>query len=207
MTDVCPFTLGTTVLDPRSQDGLVMSPIIERNAIVPISRQNRYQTASHGQKLVKIDVLQGEHMRPVQNIKIGEIEVPVPAAPAGEEAVDVRFTYDVNGALEVEVTVVSTQKSSRAVFRNQSSLSDEELNARFAALSAIKILPRDQQENRALLARAELLYAEALAAEREQIKELIFWFEAAIADQTRRDLEEVRRQFSDNLRAFEGFRF
>lgn len=207
MTDVCPFRLGTTVLDPRSQDGLVMSPIIERNAIVPISRQNRYQTASHGQKLVKIDVLQGEHMRPVQNIKIGEIEVPVPAAPAGEEAVDVRFTYDVNGALEVEVTVVSTQKSSRAVFRNQSSLSDEELNARFAALSAIKILPRDQQENRALLARAELLYAEALAAEREHIKELIFWFEAAIADQTRRDLEEVRRQFSDNLRAFEGFRF
>lgn len=207
MTDVCPFTLGTAIVDQRAQGEMVMSPIIERNAIVPISRENRYCTIADGQVKVSFGVLQGEHMRPDQNIKIGEIEVDVPPGPAGSEAIDVRYTYDVNGALEVEIKVVSTGKQRRAVFRNQSSLSEAELDERFAALSAIKILPRDQQENRALIARAERLYAEALGDDRERIKGLIFQFEHAIADQTRRDIAEVRRQFAEYLRQFEGFRF
>ena len=38
MTDVCPFTLGTTVTDRHGPDGVAMSPIIERNSVVPISR-------------------------------------------------------------------------------------------------------------------------------------------------------------------------
>lgn len=207
MTDVCPFTLGTAIVDRRAQGEMVMSPIIERNAIVPISRESRYYTVVDGQTKVSFDVLQGEHMRPAQNIKIGEIAVDVPPGPAGSEAIDVRYTYDVNGALEVEVKVVSTGKQRRAVFRNQSSLSDAELDARFAALSAIKILPRDQQENRTLIARAERLYAEALGDQRELIKELLFQFEHAIADQSRRDIVEIRRQFSEGLQQFEGFLF
>lgn len=203
MTDVCPFTLGTAVVDGRSRNETVMSPIIERNAIVPISRENRYYTVGDGQTFIKIDVLQGEFIRPSQNILIGQIEVPVPPAPAGREAVDVRYTYDVNGALEVEVKVVSTGKLVRSVFRNQSNLTDQELAARFAELASIKILPRDQQENRALIARAERVYADCLGEEREQIKGLIFWFEQCIEDQSRRDLTQVREQFAAALQRFE----
>lgn len=203
MTDVCPFTLGTSIADPRSPEGAVLSPIIERNAVVPISRENRYWTMHDGQTMVRIDVLQGENMRPSQNIAIGNVEVPVPHGPAGSESVDVRYTYDVNGALEVEVKVVSTGKLHRKIFRNQANLSDAELDKRFSALAAIKMLPRDQQENRALIARAERLYAEALGDAREHLKELIFWFEQALEDQSIRDMREVRKQFSDNLQHFE----
>ncbi|MFK0683079.1 molecular chaperone HscC [Ochrobactrum sp. BD67] len=203
MTDVCPFTLGTSVLDPRAPEGAVLSPIIERNAVVPISRESRYWTASDGQTVVRIDVLQGENMRPSQNIALGMIEVPVSSGPAGKECVDVRYTYDVNGALEVEVKVVSTGQVHRRIFRNQANLTDAELEARFSALSSIKMLPRDQQENRALIARAERLYAETLGDARDQIREMLFWFEKSLEDQSIRDTQAIRQQFSDMLQQFE----
>ncbi|KXO77919.1 molecular chaperone HscC [Brucella anthropi] len=203
MTDVCPFTLGTSVFDPRAPEGSVLSPIIERNAVVPISRESRYWTASDGQTLVRIDVLQGENMRPSQNIALGTIEVPVYSGPAGKECVDVRYTYDVNGALEVEVKVVSTAQVHRKIFRNQANLTDAELEARFSALSSIKMLPRDQQENRALIARAERLYAETLGDARDQIREMLFWFEKSFEDQSIRDTRAIRQQFSDMLQQFE----
>lgn len=203
MTDVCPFTLGTSVLDPRAPEGTVLSPIIERNAVVPISRESRYWTALDGQTLVRIDVLQGENIRPSQNIALGTIEVPVSAGPAGKECVDVRYTYDVNGALEVEVKVVSTGQVHRRIFRNQANLTDAELEARFSALSSIKMLPRDQQENRALIARAERLYAETLGDARDHIREMLFWFEKSLEDQSIRDMQAIRQQFSDMLQQFE----
>ncbi len=203
MTDVCPFTLGTSVLGPRAPEGTVLSPIIERNAVVPISRESRYWTALDGQTLVRIDVLQGENIRPSQNIALGTIEVPVSAGPAGKECVDVRYTYDVNGALEVEVKVVSTGQVHRRIFRNQANLTDAELEARFSALSSIKMLPRDQQENRALIARAERLYAETLGDARDHIREMLFWFEKSLEDQSIRDMQAIRQQFSDMLQQFE----
>ena len=151
MTDVCPFTLGTQVHDPLMPDGEAFSPIIERNSIVPISRVRRYVTVADSQTLLRFDVLQGENMRPSQNIKIGEISVRVPLGPKGSQGADVRYTYDINGALEVEVKVLSTEIVERRVFRNQANLSEDELNRRFSALAAIKLPPREQAENRAII--------------------------------------------------------
>ncbi|GAA3096378.1 molecular chaperone HscC [Rhizobium viscosum] len=203
MTDVCPFTLGTSVLDPRAPDGVILSPIIERNAVVPISRENIYWTASNMQTHVNIEVLQGEHMRPSQNVQIGTVSVSVPPGPAGRETVGVRFTYDINGALEVEVKVISTGHVERKVFRNQSNLNDQELEKSFAALASIKLAPRDQQENRSLIARAERLYVESLGPVREHIAQLLLQFETALNDQANHDLDSVRRAFAETLNQFE----
>jgi len=70
------------------------------------------------------------------------------------------IAYDINGAVEVEATVLSTGVVEKRIFRNLSGLSEAELQARFAALEAIKLHPRDQSENRLLIARAERIYAE-----------------------------------------------
>ncbi|MBB3391053.1 molecular chaperone HscC [Rhizobium sp. BK275] len=203
MTDVCPFTLGTAVVDRRAPDGAVLSPIIERNAVVPISREGFYCTVDNGQRHIDIAVLQGENMRPSQNVLIGTIRVPVPPGPAGRESVAVRFTYDINGALEVEIKVTSTGHMERKVFRNQSNLSDEELDKSFAALASIKLAPRDQQENRSLIARAERLYAEALGLRREHIGQLLLEFETALNDRSNFDPDELRLKFADALTQFE----
>ena len=203
MTDVCPFTLGTSVLDRINPGQVILSPIIERNSIVPISCNQTYATAHNGQTIIKIDVLQGENLRPSQNITLGDIKVPVPPGPAGQETVTVRYTYDINGALEVEVTVLSTQKTERRVFRNQSNLSDQELDQRFTALAAIKLPPREQAENRVLIARAERLYAESLGENRDRLVAMLQQFEAALSDPATRDAGQLRRDFAAALAHFE----
>ena len=204
MTDVCPFTLGVSVRDPTAPDQRTMSPLIERNAVVPISRSGRYYTVADNQAAIVIEVFQGENLRPAQNIKIGELRMPVPLAPAGREGVEVRFTYDVNGALEVEVVGEATGQRERRVFRNEANLSAEELDKRFLALAEIKAPPRDQAENRALIARAERLYAESLGAQREHIKRLLSEFEIALAGPAiarRRNLARPLRRSPRRFRA------
>jgi molecular chaperone HscC len=203
MTDVCPFTLGVSVRDPSAPDQRTMSPLIERNAVVPISRSGRYYTTADNQAAIVIEVFQGENLRPAQNIKIGELRMPVPLAPAGREGVEVRFTYDVNGALEVEVVGESSGQRERRVFRNEANLSADELDKRFLALAEIKAPPRDQAENRALIARAERLYAESLSAQREHIKRLLSEFEIALADQQLREATILRARFAEDLDGFE----
>jgi molecular chaperone HscC len=138
---------------------------------------------------------------------IGRLNVKVPPKPAGQETVDVRFTYDLNGALEVEATVNSTRQVFKAVFANSSGLDERELSERFAKLSAIKLAPREQQENRELIARAERLYAEALDADRDALAEGLLRFNAAIDDQHIRDLDRVRQEFREFLDKFDKFVF
>ena len=205
MTDVCPYTLGTAVLDRgyRRQDE-VMSSIIERNAVVPVSRQARYWTAHDRQNHVTIDVYQGEQLRPRDNVRLGELTVPVPPGPEGKEAVDVRFTYDSNGILEVEVTVVSTEKSATAYFQDRlGDLSEQELADRFAALSKIKLLPREQFANRSLISRAERLFSEADPDLREVISRALSQFLDAIERQDNRRVDEDRDRFGSFLSELE----
>ncbi len=202
MTDVCPYTLGIAVHD--SVTGLdEISPLIERNAVVPISRSGIYSTVRDRQKQIDLKVYQGENLRPADNVLIGELTVPVPPKAAGEEAVEVRFTYDINGALEVEAKVGSTGVLRREVFRNTSGLSAEELHTRFAALSDIKLAPREQAKNKLLLARAERLYSEQVGEERENLLASLREFERAISDQHNRALEGTRATFASVLDSFE----
>lgn len=209
LTDVCPFTLGISTMrmrpDGRRED--IVAPIIQRNATVPISRSESFVTLENNQTEIDVRVYQGENMRPEHNILIGNMKVKIPPKPAGEESVDVRFTYDLNGALEVETTVSSTKQVFKAVFANSTGLTEKDLAARFAELAKLKLAPRDQVENKALIARAERLYAEALDEDRDAIAEGLMRFNAAIEDQRVRDLEHVRQEFRTFLDRFDKFIF
>jgi molecular chaperone HscC len=207
MTDVCPYTLGTSAVVDDNYDNLVIVPIIERNAVVPISESQQFFTIRDKQTQINLDIYQGENMRPEDNILLGDLKVEVPAGPAGKEGVDVRFTYDINGALEVEVKVLSTEKQVRKIFKNQANLSDEELEKRFKALSGIKLHPREHAENAVLIAKAERIYAESLRAQRDFVRSLILEFEQAITDQSNRDIDRVREQFAQNLAELENNMF
>jgi len=209
LTDVCPFTLGIASQRkrPDGKSEMMIAPIIQRNAMIPISRHDQFTTVEDNQGQIRVMVYQGENLKPEHNVHIGSVEVQVPRKPAGQESIDVRFTYDVNGALEVEVKVASTGLTRTAVFSNTSGLSEQELADRFKALSQLKLAPRDQQENRELLARAERLYAEALGQDRDVISHAILEFTAAIEDQVQRQPEAVRQQFRTMLDRFEQFSF
>jgi molecular chaperone HscC len=204
MTDVCPFTLGiASVEGPQNPQMMIVTPIIERNAVVPISRSQTFRTVHRHQTTIEVQVYQGENLRPENNIKLGSFKVRVPANEPGVEVIDVRFTYDINGAVEVEATALSTGVVERRIFRNLSGLSEADLQARFAALQAIKLHPRDQAENRLLIARAERIYAEQRGAGRDAVRAALAQFEALIANQQTRDFAEIRSDFAAVLDGLE----
>lgn len=203
MTDVCPYTLGVAVAEGPNVARKYVASIIERNAIVPISRNLICSTVADGQRMVRVEAYQGERLRPDDNVFIGALEVPVNPARAGAEQVDIRFTYDINGALEVEARSISLHVVHRAVFKNDVGLSQEELERRFAALNSLKMHPREQFANNALIARAERLYAEQTGFRRDAIRQLIADFETALLDQSQSDADMIRARFSENLDSFE----
>ncbi len=75
-------------------------------------------------------------------------------------------------------------------------LDPAEIEARLAALADLKIAPRDTEAHRALLARGERLFAEALGAPREAVGRAIAAFERALeageAEAITRAAEELR---------------
>ena len=200
LTDVCPYTLGTEVAIQR-QNGLFESghyaPIIERNAIVPVSRVERFYTLCDNQTTITSSILQGESRRAEDNIKLGEVSVSVPPAPAGRESVDIRFTYDINGILEAEVKVVSTGEGDKLVIeKSPGALTPEELAQKLEAMQELKIHPRDKEEYRYLLAWGERLYEESRGDRRQYLEGILRQYDDML------DTQDVLmiRDFSQELR-------
>ncbi|HEU4669453.1 MAG TPA: molecular chaperone HscC [Dyella sp.] len=208
LTDVCPYSLGTQVVRRDSQgrmQGGFFEPIIHRNSVVPVSREQSFFPVNPGQSKLRLDVFQGESPMVERNIRLGELEVEIdPARPPQENAVNLRFTYDVNGVLQVEATVASTGKQYELVLeQNPGLLSAEQIRARLAALAEIKIHPRSKQENLALLARAERIYEEHLAM-RDQVQAWIAQFRAVLETQDEMIIREHRMELGRALDTLES---
>lgn len=196
LTDVCPYTLGVSVsrsIGGHEQSGY-FSPIIERNSTVPISRVERYEPIRDGQTHLTLKIYQGESPRVAGNVLLGEIEVPLrPGVPKLENVVDVRFTYDVNGLLQVEVTrVADGARYEKVLKRVETAMDPAEIARRLSALADIKLHPRENAANLALLARAERLYEERLGHERELLLGWITEFEATLDSQDLTRIADAR---------------
>jgi molecular chaperone HscC len=203
LTDVAPYTLGVEIVRRLSKDRYAdgqFLPIIERNTIVPASRSERVSTLVDNQTDLCIRVYQGESRLVADNIQLGEIVIAVPPAPAGQQAADIRFTYDVNGLLEVDVLALGTGERRRTVIeQNPGAMTPAEIEQRLKALSALKIAPRERSENRALKARAERLHEEVLGHGRQAIAQAILAFEAVLQLQKPGPIEEQRRRLTQLL--------
>ncbi len=207
LTDVCPFTLGTEVVrewDDHQFENGIFCPIIERNTVIPASRTERLYTVRDNQNKIRIHVLQGESRFAANNLSLGELLIDIPAAKAGQESVDVTYTYDINSILEVEVTVVSTQKTTKKVFRGHDvDMTDEEIQERFRMLSYLKIHPRDREENKYLLLRGERIYEESLGDDRFFTESAIRKFEKALNSYDNAEIERAREEFRKFLERME----
>ncbi len=207
LTDVCPFTLGTEVVLDRGNDrmeGGHFCPIIERNTTIPASRTERLYTVKDNQTKIRVNVLQGESRFAYNNLPLGELVIEVPGAKAGEEAVDVTYTYDVNAILEVEVKVISTGKTVRKVIKSQyTEMDDEEIEKRLEEISYLKIHPRDKEENKFLVLKGEGLYEESIGMDRIRIEKALQKFEDALNTQNNNTIEGAKREFKEFLEEME----
>ncbi|MGK0440752.1 MAG: molecular chaperone HscC, partial [Pseudohongiellaceae bacterium] len=115
LTDVAPYTLGIDTHNKVNVNQSLFHPIIERNSAVPVSRMDVFYTVSDWQLKIDVGIFQGESRLAQDNVKLGKLHVSVPRGKAGDESIEVRFTYDINGLLEVESTVVSTDVTTRLI--------------------------------------------------------------------------------------------
>lgn len=211
MTDVAPYSLGVAVCHPLDRHHVSVGhfdPVIERNCVVPVSRMKRYTPVHEGQRALTIDVYQGESRMVADNILLGQLNVPLPAEAKGEQDVDVRFTYDAHGLLEVEATLAATQeKVALLIEGNPGSMTGEQIASSLAAMAAVKILPRDQMALRTLLARGERLYQQLRGEVRERLAHDLRVFEQVLATQDRRHFEPAAVEFARLLEYLERNRY
>ena len=180
LTDICPFSLGVETR-MGSKDG-VFDAIIPRNNALPASRANTYTTLYDNQTFVKFKIYQGESIEAVKNLLLGECEVPVPPLPAREAQVTVRFTYDINGILDVEAQCIQSGSSAKKVIVGNKRLSECEIDKRLKELVKLKTPPRDSDENNLVIAQGQRLYEEFSGAVQAEIMARLIEFESAIED-------------------------
>lgn len=208
LTDVSPYTLGTGVVndnDIYNAQGLLFDPIIERNTTVPASRVKTYFTVNNNQKHLQMQIFQGESRLVKNNIKLGEITVNVPKAKAGQEYVELRFSYDINGLLDVDAHVPSTGEKKQVTIHNApGELSEKEIQASKAKLAKLKVHPREDEKIAELIMRAESIYENSLEQDRADINQVLGQFEAVLERQDPKEIERAVKDFKEFLADFES---
>ncbi|MFH1468955.1 MAG: Hsp70 family protein [Pseudomonadota bacterium] len=195
VTDVAPFSLGIEVMQElggHRLDGF-FSPILERGTVIPASREQTFSTSEDGQTGIHIQVFEGEHSLTKDNRLLGEFHLrDLDRAPRGQP-VRVRFTYDLNGLLEVEMTVPHQQRTETLLIeRSPGQLSPEQIARARAAMARLKFHPREALPNTTALQRAEALYQELRGGPREEVGRTMSAFRLALETQDEAFIENQR---------------
>lgn len=196
LTDICPYSLGVEV----NRQGVpgIFSPIIERNTTVPVSKVETYSTMHPEQDSICVRVYQGESHKVKNNILIDSFDVML--KPNGHiQAIDIRFSYDINGLLVVDVLLEDGKSESRIISHNATSLTTQQIDASRERLQALKIYPRDMLINRTFKAQLEEQWSRALGDEREMLGEIITDFDAALLSNDMQRVDDVRRRACEYL--------
>jgi len=97
----------------------IFSTIIPRTIVIPVTRSKLYCASFDNQRYVRVEVSQGENVDARANVLLGSFEVEgLPAKPAGEVMIAVRFSLDLNGILTVTAAETSTGLQQRLVVNN-----------------------------------------------------------------------------------------
>jgi molecular chaperone HscC len=209
MTDVAPFTLGIEISEQHGEGrshrihGQFL-PIIERNTIIPASRSKIVYPVDDKQRALTLRAFQGEAPQVKDNILLGELIIKLPPGPATKQSVDVRFTYDTSGLLEVQATLESTGRVEKLVIEgNPGVMQPDEIARRLASLAKLKIHPRDDMKMRALVARAQRLFEERLGDTRALIGHALGELNAALDRQEGEEIEAASRALTALLDRFD----
>jgi molecular chaperone HscC len=172
----------------------LFTPLLDRGTVIPASRLGTFSTLTDGQTEVRLEVYQGEHALVRDNRKLGELVISgLRPARAGEESLSVRYTYDLNGLLEVEATVESTGEVRHLLLEESpGSLTPDQVAHAREAMKQWKVHPRDTLPNLAAMERGEALYTQLVGPARVELGAYLAGFRAALESQDPRQIEEGR---------------
>ena len=122
LLDVTPLTLGIETM------GGVMTPVIEKNTMIPTKKSQVFSTAEDNQPAVTIQVYQGERKIANQNKLLGRFDLTdIPPAPRGLPQIEVSFDINADGIMNISATDKGTGKAQSIQIKADSGLSDEEV--------------------------------------------------------------------------------
>ncbi|MCL4127991.1 UNVERIFIED_CONTAM: hypothetical protein GTU68_063080 [Idotea baltica] len=196
----------TKDLGRREVEGYYL-PIIHRNTTIPVSCEEVVYTRRPNQTNVTVAIFQGEARRVGDNIKLGELDVSgIPPGPAGQE-IAVRFTYDLNGLVEVEAYLPSTGAKFHTVLtQGVNGLDKRAVKAALKEMQKLKFYPRDDLDNQRLLNFAEGVVKELDGEMREALEAGLDVYETVLYSGDREGFAMVREQLIQQLREL-GFPF
>ena len=123
LLDVTPLSLGIETL------GGVCTRVIERNTTLPIRKSQIFTTASSFQSSVDIHVLQGERPMASQNKELGRFQLTgIRRAPRGVPQIEVTFSIDANGIVNVSAKDLDTGKAQQITITATSNMSQAEID-------------------------------------------------------------------------------
>ncbi|HOV29639.1 MAG TPA: molecular chaperone DnaK, partial [Candidatus Dojkabacteria bacterium] len=123
LLDVTPLSLGLETL------GGVMTKLIERNTTIPVEKKQIFSTAADNQPAVEIHVLQGEREMASDNKTLGRFILDgIAPAPRGVPQIEVTFSIDANGILNVKAVDLATKKEQKITITASTGLTEEEIN-------------------------------------------------------------------------------
>jgi len=112
LLDVTPLSLGIEL------EGRVMSTLIKRNTAIPCKKTRTYTTVDDFQTDIDVVVFEGERPCVDANNKLGSFVISgVQRARAGEPKVDVTFSLDANGILNVSAKDQVTNAEATATIK------------------------------------------------------------------------------------------
>jgi len=180
LLDVTPLTLSIETL------GGIATPLIERNTTIPTEKTKTFTTAENNQQSVEIHTVQGERKMASDNKSLGKFQlVGLPPAPRGVPQIDVTFSIDANGILNVTAKDKATEKTASITITESSRLDDAE----------IEKMRREAEEH----AEEDKKRAEEVEV-RNQADQLAYAVEKTLSDLGEKVPQEKRGQIEDQIR-------
>ena len=137
LIDVTPLSLGIETV------GNAFARIIDRNTALPVKRSQVFSTAGNFQTTVEVNVLQGERELASYNKSLGKFRlVGIKRALRGIPQIEVTFSIDTNGIVNVSAKDLGTNKEQAITISGSSNMTQEQID------QAIRDAQRFEQDDK-----------------------------------------------------------
>ncbi|MFD1644599.1 molecular chaperone DnaK [Haloarchaeobius litoreus] len=223
LLDVTPLSLGIEV------KGGLFERLIEKNTTIPTEESKIFTTAADSQTSVQVRVFQGEREMAEDNELLGEFHLTgIPPAPAGTPQIEVTFSIDENGIVNVSAEDKGSGNREDITIEGGAGLSDAEIDQMQAEAEEHAEEDRQRRERieaknnaEATLQRAETLLEEneeavdddlreTIEAEMDEVEAVISDDDAskdeieAAAESLSKELQEIGKQMYEGAAAPNG---